>query len=95
MALARHAIVHGRVQGVAFRHHTKVLARELGLAGWVRNLPGGEVEVWIEGDEDAQQRLVTWLGHGPPLAQVAGLELSERPPQGLAGFVVRFDSGAS
>ena len=45
---ARRTIVRGIVQGVAFRHHTKVRARELGLAGWVRNLPDGSVEVTAE-----------------------------------------------
>jgi acylphosphatase len=94
MAEARHAIVRGRVQGVAFRHHTKVLARELGLAGWVRNLPGGEVEVWIEGEEAAQERLLAWLAHGPPAARVEALEQRRRPAAGHVRFVVRFDAAA-
>jgi acylphosphatase len=43
-------IVHGRVQGVAFRHYTCQRALELGVTGWVRNLPDGEVEGLFEGN---------------------------------------------
>jgi acylphosphatase len=92
MALvARLALVHGRVQGVAFRHHTKLLARELGLCGWVRNLPAGDVEVWIEGEEGAVLKLLEWLKRGPPAATVARLEAEAGAPAGYDRFKVRFD----
>ena len=42
-------LVHGRVQGVFFRHAAAEQARELGLRGWVKNLPGGDVEIVAEG----------------------------------------------
>lgn len=90
-AIARRALVRGRVQGVAFRHHTKLRARALGLAGWVRNLPSGGVEVWIEGDERVVFELATWLETGPPAARVASVELETVAPAGWERFVVRFD----
>lgn len=86
---ARHVWVSGLVQGVAFRYHTRVLARELGLRGWVRNLPDGRVEVWAEGERAELERLVAWLRHGPPSAQVSGVEVVHAPAQGLAGFEVQ------
>lgn len=90
---ARRSIVRGLVQGVAFRHHTKVRARELGLAGWVRNLPDGTVEVWAEGEADALDELHRWLRIGPPAARVAGVEVTAEIPASHARFVVQRESG--
>jgi acylphosphatase len=46
---ARRYIVRGRVQGVGFRWFVDFEARQLGLAGWVRNKPDGTVEVLAMG----------------------------------------------
>lgn len=62
--------ISGRVQGVAFRAHTRVQALALGLRGHARNLADGRVEVLAVGDADAIERLAEWLRHGPPLARV-------------------------
>lgn len=62
--------VSGRVQGVAFRAHTRAQALALGLRGHARNLADGRVEVLAVGDADAIERLAEWLRHGPPLARV-------------------------
>ena len=52
------AVVYGRVQGVFYRAFTSRQAKELGLTGYVRNLPNGGVEVWAEG-ERKQLELIT------------------------------------
>ena len=65
------AVVHGRVQGVAFRHYTCLRAQEQGITGWVRNLPDGSVEGLFEGDEASVLNLVEWCRNGPPSALVA------------------------
>jgi acylphosphatase len=70
-------IIHGRVQGVAFRHYTCQLAKELGVSGWVRNLPGGSVEGLFEGDDYAVASLVDWCRCGPPAARVDRLDIRE------------------
>lgn len=67
-------IVRGRVQGVAFRAHTLREARKLGLAGWVRNLPDGSVELIAEGERHDLETLEVWLHHGPPHASVSDVE---------------------
>jgi acylphosphatase len=68
-------IVRGRVQGVAFRHHTCRRALELGVTGWVRNLPDGAVEGLFEGDDGAVASLVEWCRSGPPAARVDQLDI--------------------
>jgi acylphosphatase len=40
----------GRVQGVGFRYTVKALAQGFEVAGVVRNLPDGRVELVVEGE---------------------------------------------
>ncbi len=75
-----HAIVHGRVQGVSFRYHTRATASTMGLSGWVRNLPDGTVEVLAQGDERDLRDLLRWLKDGPPASRVDKLDIDWRDP---------------
>jgi acylphosphatase len=70
-------IIHGRVQGVAFRHFTCQRALELGVNGWVRNLPDGSVEGLFEGEDTRVTALVEWCRNGPPAAGVEHLDLRD------------------
>ena len=68
---ALQAKVYGQVQGVFFRAFTQEQATNLGLTGYVRNLPTEEaVEVWVEGDRDKLEMLIGYLKLGPPRARV-------------------------
>ena len=67
-------VVHGRVQGVAFRHYTRLRAHELGVTGWVKNLPDGSVAGVLEGEKTAVLALVDLLHDGPPAAYVERVE---------------------
>ena len=84
-----HAIIHGRVQGVGFRWFVREHARRLRIAGWVRNLDGGAVEVTASGPEDALAEFRTLLGRGPSAAHVSSVDESaperqhEAPPDAL------------
>jgi len=69
------AVVHGIVQGVFFRYHTKIEADRLGLSGTVRNLPDGTVEVVVEGRVQSLDRFLDWVRHGPELAVVERVEV--------------------
>lgn len=69
-----HLVVSGRVQGVFFRGATVDEARRLGVAGWVRNLPDGRVEVLAEGERGALEALVAFCRRGPPAARVDDVE---------------------
>jgi len=72
---ARHVSVAGRVQGVFFRAWTKEQADQLGVTGWVRNCPDGRVDLHIEGEEAAVERLIERLRRGPPAARVEDVHL--------------------
>ena len=80
--------IHGRVQGVFFRHHAQQRARTLRLAGWVRNCPDGSVELVAEGDDRAVQQLIEWAHRGPSMAGVERVELAEEAPEGGDDFRV-------
>ena len=66
-----HVIVTGLVQGVMFRDFTRRNASDLGLTGWVRNLPGAQgVEINAEGDRTQLEALLELVKKGPPRASV-------------------------
>ena len=52
----------GDVQGVGFRYTTQGVARDFDVAGYVRNLPDGRVELVVEGDEAEIARLLNAIG---------------------------------
>jgi len=68
-----HLIVSGRVQGVGFRFSAYDEAKDLALAGWVRNIASGEVEIVVEGSRENLQMLAAWAHQGPPSAHVTGV----------------------
>jgi acylphosphatase len=78
-----HAVVSGRVQGVGFRASTESEARRLDLAGWVRNLWEGDVELEAEGPQAALDALLAFLREGPGLAHVTSVRTDWLPPVGL------------
>lgn len=68
-------IVRGRVQGVGYRYFVEDAARSQGVTGWVRNLPGGGVEVLARVDSTSKPTFLAALRNGPPMARVANLEI--------------------
>ncbi len=64
------AVVYGRVQGVFFRAFASKQAKELGLTGYARNMPGGAVEIQAEGERKQLEKLIGYLKVGPPAAKV-------------------------
>lgn len=81
--------VSGRVQGVFFRDSTKKMAGILGLHGFVQNLPDGRVYIEAEGDNDMLVRLIDWCHHGPELANVTNVSVTDGPVVGCQGFEIR------
>ena len=83
-----HVFVSGEVQGVFFRGECATRAQELGLAGFVKNLPDGRVEAAFEGDPAAVDSMVEWCHTGPRWAQVKDVEVIEEEPRGDTEFRV-------
>lgn len=85
------AIVYGYVQGVFFRDFVSRRAKELGLTGYVRNLPGGTVEVNAEGERKQLEQLIGYLKVGPPTAKVEKVITNWSEYTGnYSGFGIRY-----
>ncbi len=83
--------ITGLVQGVFYRYNTMRRAKELGLTGWVRNVPDGSVECVVEGPRDKVQELIAWCHHGPPGARVEAVEVTWEPYEGeFEDFTIRY-----
>ena len=81
------AVVTGLVQGVGYRYWAARQAQRLGVAGWVRNLPGGEVEVLAQADAGTLDVFAALLAEGPRHARVAGVQREAwQVDPALAGF---------
>ena len=75
--VSAHIVFTGIVQGVFCRATTRRQALKLGLQGWVRNLPDGTVEAWVEGDRPTIDELVDFCKVAIPGARVDRVELDE------------------
>ncbi len=84
-----HVRISGQVQGVFFRDSTRQKAEELGLAGWVKNTPDGQVEALFEGPSERVREMVNWCEEGPRHASVENVDTNFEGASGdLEGFEV-------
>jgi acylphosphatase len=85
-----HIIVEGNVQGVFYRYNTRKKASELGLKGFVKNLPAGTVEVIAEGPEDKINELIKFCKNNPGFSNVDKVDVKEeKATNEFEGFEVR------
>jgi acylphosphatase len=85
-----HVYVSGDVQGVFYRDSTRQKARQLGLSGWVKNLPDGRVEALFEGPSEKIREMVRWCEQGSPHAAVENVDVEfDSAREDLSGFEVR------
>ena len=85
-----HVRVSGRVQGVGFRWFTHRAACARGLAGWVKNMPDGSVEMEVEGPPSTLQDFVDKVKKGPAAARVDDIEATEQEPRGSDDFSIEY-----
>ena len=71
-------LIGGAVQGVGFRYFVYRHASRLGLVGFTRNLPHGEVEIELEGERALIETLVGQARRGPMMARVDSLRIDWR-----------------
>ena len=87
---AAEILVEGRVQGVGYRYFAQEAAERRGIQGYVRNLPGGEVEVHAEAEEVALNLFKQELECGPGMARVTEIVENDLPVAGLySSFLIR------
>ena len=87
--ICKRCIVTGRVQGVGYRAATQHQAHALNIAGYVKNLSDGSVEVVACGAEHDINEFCAWLWQGPRLAQVDDVQCDSVTEQGWRGFNTR------
>jgi acylphosphatase len=90
-SIRRRVRIVGRVQGVGFRESCRREARVLGVAGTARNLADGSVEAVFEGPAPLVEQMLSWCRHGPRVAHVRHVEITEETPAGLAGFTIGYE----
>lgn len=85
------ATVQGRVQGVFFRVFVEKHALSLDLTGYVKNIPGGQVQVLAEGEKGRLERLLQLLHQGPPGAKVESVNFHWEEYKGnFKDFTIRY-----
>lgn len=79
--------VTGRVQKVGFRFLSLKRAYELGIRGYVKNLPEKDaVYIEAEGEEEALCSFLLWVRKGPPFAEVKNVDFHEGEVRNYSTF---------
>jgi acylphosphatase len=90
---AKRYYVSGMVQGVGYRYFAQRAAGRLGVAGYVRNLRDGRVEVYAAGPAEALAAFRAALEAGPSGGVVSSVTEEEAAldPQFAHGFSIEHD----
>ena len=78
--------IKGKVQGVFYRATAKDVADQLGVKGWIKNLPDNNVEIRATSSEELLQKLIDWCKQGPPKARVEDVIVEELGLEEFSGF---------
>ena len=81
-------IIKGKVQGVFYRATAKDVAEQLGIKGWVKNLPDNNVEIRATASEELLQRFIDWCKQGPPKAKVDEVIVEDLSPEEFNAFKI-------
>ncbi len=81
---------YGRVQGVFFRANTERKAKEMGINGYVKNMPDGSVEVVFEGDEKKIKEIIDWCSTKMRAARVTNVGIEYENTKGFNDFEIRY-----
>ncbi len=67
--------VRGLVQGVGYRYFINRNAAKYGLCGYVKNLPNGNVDIFVEGDRSLIEEFIKDAKCGPMVSRVTDLQI--------------------
>ena len=90
MPITKHIIVRGKVQNVGFRHFAITRANQIGITGWVKNLPDRSVEAVIQGDTKNIELMQKFLSEGPNFSRVSDLTIDTIDSEDFDDFSVRY-----
>ena len=87
--VAKHIVVHGRVQGVGFRYFVQRAGDRMALTGNVANCPDSTVEIFVQGDAKEVGRFIQEIEKGPAIARVDRIDVRDAVPRGnYSGFLI-------
>jgi acylphosphatase len=89
MTVCKRVTYSGRVQGVGFRYTAQHVAASFPIAGYVRNLPNGRVELLAEGEAEDVDDFLARLA-GQMADYIEKTVVAEERPSGLHGFQIRY-----
>ena len=81
---------YGRVQGVFFRANTERKAIEMGINGYVKNMPDGSVEAVFEGDETKVKKVIDWCSTKIRAARVTDVDVKYETTEDFNDFEIRY-----
>jgi acylphosphatase len=81
--------VTGRVQGVGFRYSARQVAGDLGIKGFVRNLPDGDVYIEAEGTQTRIDDFIAWCSEGPSRALIRFVDVTDAAVVNFKEFNIR------
>ena len=86
-----HIIISGKVQGVFYRASTRDKALRIGVTGWVKNIPGGNVEAVFQGEKNKVMQMIEWCKKGPAYSKVDDVSVTwEELKEEFETFEVRY-----
>jgi acylphosphatase len=88
MIVGKRVCYSGQVQGVGFRYTAQHLAAGYPVAGHVRNLPMGDVELVVEGEADVVDRFLAAVA-ARMAAHIVRTTVADETPSGRQGFHIR------
>ncbi len=89
MVVHRRILYSGRVQGVGFRWTVKEIAAGYDVAGSVRNLPDGRVELFAGGEAAEVRAFLEAIAQSALGPGIKGVEESEVEGAAPRGFAIR------
>ncbi len=72
-------LISGRVQGVGYRFFITSRAEDFPVAGYVRNLETGAVEIEVEGQKQIVMDFINEVRKGPRHAEIRDFQIEWKP----------------